>query len=530
MKKLSPFIRYDLPIIGRMLLPVFFIMVIAIHYNEFILNAILANKAINTGIIVTAMCGVVLILMRLIYMQHDMSALDRFIRETQSGTEMKKLLDAPWLRRRAIWHYLEHLAHTEGTLVSQLDQDALQNELVALSEEYNSKMEMPQFLVGFMIAMGLLGTFIGLLETLTGISGMLDGMGHGGDIEKEFTKLVGELRKPLAGMGIAFSASMFGLVTSLMLSVMMTMLRRYMSRVMEKARSVMHRLLTRIKTNLPPEGTSLVVAGGGGGGAGAHVDMSFMGPRADEQGESRSGAVVEDESLSDKVSDAYFRSQDAIATMANSVNLLSKRMDSIAKTLEQNIEVTQKTNALLNFGPRMVEANNELILELKGISMGQGDGQKLMQKIVGSLIQIDQSLMANNTKDLLSTQREATGTLGEIFSIEQTHTRLVSEMIEALREGNREVLQAVRGLSERIAKQDEITAESGRNLTEINENFSRVVSSFSMLDSVAENIGRQTVLVEASLTEGRSTQKALIQGIQKELRDFTDTLRTAMNR
>lgn len=543
MNKKSSFVRYDLPIIIRMLLPTLFIVGVGLHYREFVREAVMANKAINAGILFTALTGVVVILYRLIDMQRDMSALDRFYREAQASGDMQKLMDSPWLKGRAVRHYLENLAHTEGTIASQLDQDAIHNELEAFAEEYNSKLEFPQFLVGFMIAMGLLGTFIGLLETLTGISGMLDGMGHGGDIQKEFSKLVVELRKPLSGMGIAFSASMFGLVTSLQLSIMMIMLRRYMSRVMEKARSVMHKLLTRIKTAAPvPQQPAqfltsptvmplpMNVVGGGvisrGGGDATFLSASDT-PEEDE-GQTRSGSSSAPTITSDKLSDAYFRSQDAITSMANSVNILTKRMDAILRTLEENIEVSKKTNNLLSFGPRMTEINEQMTAEIKSVVNAQTENQKLMQKIIGSLIQIDQSLMSNNTKDIVLSQREATSVLNEMFSTTQTHTRLFSELLEDHRIGTSDLLQALKTLSEKLSKQESVNLGSSRHLFEIKENFQKAVASFALIDTVAESIGKQTLLVEASIAEERSSQVALVASIQRELRSFTDGLRQAL--
>lgn len=540
MIKLPPFLRYDLPVLIKMLLPTVFIVAIGWHFEEFVIGAVEANVAINSGIIVTALYGVVIIMLRLIDVQRDMRGLDRFSREARATGDMQDLLQADWLKGRSIRHYLEHLAHTEGRLASQLDQDAIQNELGALQEEYNSKMEMPQFLVGFMIAMGLLGTFIGLLETLTGIAGMLDGMGHGGDIEKEFSKLIVELRKPLAGMGIAFSASMFGLVTSLQLSIMMIFLRRYTSRVMEKARSVMHTLIIRTKVrHVAAEGSNeegVVLSGGDGGGSGGggtHVDMSFMGSHEMEGGYASGGGGGGGgggSNFADMITDAYFRSQDAIATMATNVTMLSKRLESVSKAIESSIEVTQKTNTLLSFGPRMNEAQDQLIEEVKGLATSQSDGQKLVQKIISSMIQIDQSLYAINTKDIVLGQREVISTLSEMFNNSQTHTRMNTEMIEAQREGSHELVNALKLIQDRMKKQDEISAATSDHIREIKESLGKALPSFSSIDLITETVSKQATLIEASLAEERATQKAMIMTFQKELRAMTEELRHALEK
>ena len=66
--------------------------------------------------------------------------------------------------------------------------------------------------------MGLLGTFWGLLKTVSSVSDVIGGMSVGnGDMNVMFEQLKSGLAKPLAGMGTAFSASMYGLAGALVL-------------------------------------------------------------------------------------------------------------------------------------------------------------------------------------------------------------------------------------------------------------------------------------------------------------------------
>ena len=73
-------------------------------------------------------------------------------------------------------------------------------------------------MTGLLIFLGLLGTFWGLLKTVHSISGIIANMSVGsGDVTQMFDQLKSGLAEPLAGMGTAFSASMFGLAGSLVL-------------------------------------------------------------------------------------------------------------------------------------------------------------------------------------------------------------------------------------------------------------------------------------------------------------------------
>src|ERR1700744_897539 len=63
-----------------------------------------------------------------------------------------------------------------------------------------------------MVGLGLLGPFWGLLHTVSSVAAVINGMSlTGGDPNSMFAQLKSGLAKPLAGMGTAFSASMFGL-------------------------------------------------------------------------------------------------------------------------------------------------------------------------------------------------------------------------------------------------------------------------------------------------------------------------------
>jgi hypothetical protein len=75
-----------------------------------------------------------------------------------------------------------------------------------------------RYLTGLLVFLGLLGTFYGLLETVTHVSetiGALDATA--GDTATLFTNLKQGLTAPLGGMGTAFSASLLGLSGSLIL-------------------------------------------------------------------------------------------------------------------------------------------------------------------------------------------------------------------------------------------------------------------------------------------------------------------------
>ncbi|NBO18559.1 MAG: hypothetical protein EBV03_04900, partial [Proteobacteria bacterium] len=98
-----------------------------------------------------------------------------------------------------------------------------------------------QYLAGVLVMLGLIGTFWGLLETITSVGEAMSaivssfesnsggGEGGGGSMV-EFLKAIS---KPLQGMGIAFSASLFGLSGSLMAGLLNSFCAKGMDRFLE---------------------------------------------------------------------------------------------------------------------------------------------------------------------------------------------------------------------------------------------------------------------------------------------------------
>ncbi|MEL7029903.1 MAG: hypothetical protein AAGL49_12025 [Pseudomonadota bacterium] len=75
-----------------------------------------------------------------------------------------------------------------------------------------------RYMIGLLVFLGLLGTFWGLLETVNGVSGVIGTLDPTTTSEgAAVSSLIAGLQRPLAGMGTAFSSSLFGLASSLVL-------------------------------------------------------------------------------------------------------------------------------------------------------------------------------------------------------------------------------------------------------------------------------------------------------------------------
>jgi hypothetical protein len=99
-----------------------------------------------------------------------------------------------------------------------LSATAMRSLLDGIASRLDESRELSRYMTGLLIFLGLLGTFWGLLKTVTSVSDVIGGMTLGnGDMNLMFDQLKSGLARPLAGMGTAFSASMYGLAGALVL-------------------------------------------------------------------------------------------------------------------------------------------------------------------------------------------------------------------------------------------------------------------------------------------------------------------------
>jgi hypothetical protein len=99
-----------------------------------------------------------------------------------------------------------------------LSASAMRSLLDGISSRLDESRELSRYMTGLMIFLGLLGTFWGLLKTIGSVSEVIGAMQVGsGDVNLMFEQLKSGLARPLAGMGTAFSASMYGLSGALVL-------------------------------------------------------------------------------------------------------------------------------------------------------------------------------------------------------------------------------------------------------------------------------------------------------------------------
>ncbi|MFC1580966.1 hypothetical protein ACFL4N_08655 [Thermodesulfobacteriota bacterium] len=95
---------------------------------------------------------------------------------------------------------------------------SLRTVLEGIRAHLDESREISRYMIGLLIFLGLLGTFWGLLGTISAVGKVIGGLEVGSrDFAMIFQNLKGGLLEPLRGMGTAFSSSLFGLGGSLVL-------------------------------------------------------------------------------------------------------------------------------------------------------------------------------------------------------------------------------------------------------------------------------------------------------------------------
>jgi hypothetical protein len=89
--------------------------------------------------------------------------------------------------------------------------------LDSIAARLDENRELVRYLAGLLVFLGLLGTFWGLIDTVGSVGKVIESMRTGGDAGVLFDELKSGLAQPLRGMGLSFSASLFGLAGSLIL-------------------------------------------------------------------------------------------------------------------------------------------------------------------------------------------------------------------------------------------------------------------------------------------------------------------------
>ncbi len=173
------------------------------------------NPILNSLILLILLAGIVWNLRQVVRLSPEVTWVETFrtARPRLSTLPMPKLL-APMANMLAA----QRSKGREGGERFTLSAVAMRSLLDSIASRLDESRELSRYMIALLIFLGLLGTFWGLLRTVGAVGDVIGAMAIGsGDVTVMLEQLKSGLQQPLHGMGMAFSASMFGLAGSLVL-------------------------------------------------------------------------------------------------------------------------------------------------------------------------------------------------------------------------------------------------------------------------------------------------------------------------
>ena len=200
------------PYLLRMLVFLLAVAGIAVWLRDSLITIFLNNPDLNSLILAILLLGIGWTLRQVQRLGAEIAWVEAAQTDRAPATAPK--LVAPMARMMAARDATRPGTDRRATLSAGASRSLLDS----LASRLDENRELARYMTGLLIFLGLLGTFWGLLRTVAAVSGVIHGMTIGsGDIAHLFEQLKSGLAQPLAGMGIAFSASMFGLSSALIL-------------------------------------------------------------------------------------------------------------------------------------------------------------------------------------------------------------------------------------------------------------------------------------------------------------------------
>ena len=172
-------------------------------------TAFLANWGFNLLIVAALVVGIGINMRQVLVLEPEI----RWIKIFRTGN-MGISVSEPTRLMKPLAKHLEGLHRDRFTLSAF----SMRTVLEGIRGRLDETREVSRYMIGLLVFLGLLGTFWGLLGTISSVWKVIDGLEvaqH--DFAMVFTNLKTGLRGPLSGMGTAFSSSLFGLGGSLVL-------------------------------------------------------------------------------------------------------------------------------------------------------------------------------------------------------------------------------------------------------------------------------------------------------------------------
>ena len=196
------------PYLGRMILFLILVGLLLAILSPTLKTAYFANPGLNTLIIAVLTLGILYGFRQIVVLGPEI----RWVNEFRRADPGLSIPPAP----RLLAPMATMLGDRKGRM--QLNALSMRSILDSIGSRLDEQREISRYMIGLLIFLGLLGTFWGLLTTVSSVGTTIHGLNvEGADPATVFQNLKAGLEGPLSGMGTSFSSSLFGLSGSLIL-------------------------------------------------------------------------------------------------------------------------------------------------------------------------------------------------------------------------------------------------------------------------------------------------------------------------
>ena len=190
----------------RMLVFLVLCALVAVVLYKQIIAAFFANPGLNALIGAVLLIGIILSFRQVIRLYPEVAWVNSFrIADPGLAIERRPTLLAP----------MAAILGGERSGRMTISQQTMRHLLDSIATRLDEARDISRYMTGLLVFLGLLGTFWGLIETVGSVGKVIEGLKVGGDAGSLFDTLKEGLAAPLAGMGISFSSSLFGLAGEL---------------------------------------------------------------------------------------------------------------------------------------------------------------------------------------------------------------------------------------------------------------------------------------------------------------------------
>lgn len=236
--KLGPRVDIDGKIREAMIRMVVFVLLLGalgIYAHKFVIDGIMAKPELNLMIIGVFLLAAAIGFSNVLQMRNDKKALDALRADFGDKRPGKNIVDRPAqvFKKPKFLGYGYRLVTEEllGRNKGQLPTETIHILVGDVDHRIKDAQATMGYFGGLLVFLGLLGAFMGLMKTVASVGELIGSLG--GDGGGGFNAMIEGMKKPLHGMSVGFSSSLFGLLFSMVVGV----LDRFMITAMKAVRN-----------------------------------------------------------------------------------------------------------------------------------------------------------------------------------------------------------------------------------------------------------------------------------------------------